>query len=85
MKPYKSPSHKLISFFEQSRNQWKDKYMNLKRVVKQLKNRIYFLERSKEHWKHKAKTLESELRQKEGQFAQKESAFFQAEEALKKN
>ena len=84
MKQYKSPSHKLISFFKKSRDQWKAKYLSSQEVTKYLKNRISFLTRSKEHWKEKAKTLEQELRMKEKAFAKEQSRFLQEQEALKK-
>ena len=65
MKKYKSPPHKLIAFFEKSRNQWKAKYLALQDSVKYFKNRIAFLTRSKEHWKNKSNTLEQELKKSE--------------------
>jgi len=60
---YKSPQRKLVKFFEKSRNQWKYKCQEAKKIVKQLKNRIRFLETSKGHWKNRVKELESELAQ----------------------
>jgi len=60
---YKSPPRKLVKFFEKSRDQWKYKYRETKKIIKQLKNRIRFLEVSKEHWKNRVKELESELTQ----------------------
>lgn len=58
---YKSPRHKLIRFFEKSRNQWKAKCLNAKAVVKRLQNRIRFLEKSKDRLKHRVSELEAEL------------------------
>jgi hypothetical protein len=55
---YKSPRSKLLSFFQKSRNQWKEKCLAAKRLVKQLKNRVRFLEQSKEHWKGRVRELE---------------------------
>ena len=60
---YKSPEKKLIRFFETSRNKWKTKARESKRVMKRLKNRIRFLETSRARWKDKAKRLEGELAQ----------------------
>ena len=60
---YKSPEKKLIRFFETSRNKWKAKARESKRVLKRLKNRIRFLETSRARWKDKAKRLEGELAQ----------------------
>jgi Tfp pilus assembly protein FimV len=58
---YKSPRHKLIRFFEKSRNQWKAKCLNAKALVKRLQNRIRFLEKSKEQLKHRMSELEADL------------------------
>ena len=58
---YKSPRHKLVRFFEKSRNQWKAKCLNAKAIVKRLQNRIRFLEKSKDRLKHRVSELEAEL------------------------
>jgi hypothetical protein len=58
---YKSPRHKLVRFFEKSRNQWKAKCLNAKAVAKRLQNRIRFLEKSKDRLKHRVSQLESEM------------------------
>ena len=47
MQKYKSPIKKLVSFFEQSRDAWKEKTIILRNEVKKCKNRIKFLEESK--------------------------------------
>ena len=60
---YKSPEKKLVRFFETSRNKWKAKARESKRVLKRLKNRIRFLEASRARWKDKAKRLEVEVAQ----------------------
>ena len=60
---YKSPERKLVRFFETSRNKWKAKARESKRVLKRFKNRIRFLETSRARWKDKAKRLEVELAQ----------------------
>jgi len=58
---YKSPRHKLIKFFEKSRDQWKEKCLKSKSKGKQLSNRVRFLENSKENLKIKIELLEEEL------------------------
>ena len=58
---YKSPKHKLVRFFEKSRNQWKAKCLNAKAIIKRLQNRIRFLEKSKEQLKHRVSELEADL------------------------
>ena len=60
---YKSPLRKLVTFFENSRNQWKEKYQLAKKTIKRLSNRVRYLEQSKEQWKQKAIALEQELKQ----------------------
>ena len=44
---YRSPTHKLLKWFKESRDNWKTKYQELKKNFKQLENRIRFLESSK--------------------------------------
>ena len=61
IKKYKSPPHKLVNFFEKSRNQWKAKCCETKAAVKGLKNKIRFLKKSKERWKSRVKELEAEV------------------------
>jgi chromosome segregation ATPase len=58
---YKSPKHKLVRFFEKSRNQWKTKCLNGKAVIKRLQHRIRFLEKSKDRLKHRVSELEADL------------------------
>jgi chromosome segregation ATPase len=58
---YKSPKHKLVKFFEKSRNQWKAKCLEAKTVIKRLQNRIRFLEKSKDQLKHRVNELEADL------------------------
>ena len=60
-KTYKSPTSKLVRFFEKSRDQWKAKCLEAKATAKGLKHRIGYLEQSKMEWKTKAKELEKEL------------------------
>lgn len=58
---YKSPRRKLVTFFEKSRNQWKEKCSEAKAKVKQLNNRVRFLEKSKEQLKNEITSLKLEL------------------------
>ena len=66
---YKSPKHKLIRFFEKSRNEWKIKAQNAKIALKKLTNRISFLEKSRSNWKVKAKKFEYDLKKMQHQNA----------------
>lgn len=65
-KVYKSPTRKLVKFFERSRNKWKEKHQDLKYKVKLMKNRIRYLENTKSHLKKRVKELEKELNQYKG-------------------
>ena len=60
-KTYRSPKRKLVRFFEKSRDQWKAKYLEIKKVIKRQQNRIRFLERSKEQYQEKVRALEAQL------------------------
>lgn len=62
-KEYKSPSRKLITFFEKSRNNWKAKYQDLKYKTKLMKNKIAYLEKRKAHLNQKIKELRHEFDQ----------------------
>lgn len=84
-KEYKSPPRKLIKFFEKSRNQWKAKCLDAKKLIKQLKNRIHFLERSKEEWKRKTKELEAELAQMKAKERKRETSVYREESHRRKN
>lgn len=60
-KEYSSPVRKLLAFFERSRDGWKEKYQQVKRLARKLQGRVRTLERSREHWKERAKQLRAEL------------------------
>ena len=54
---YKSPIHKLVRFFEQSRDNWKEKHKLSKKKVKYLENKVRSLKKAKETWKQEALEL----------------------------
>ena len=56
-KEYSSPVRKLLAFFERSRDGWKAKYQQVKRLARKLQGRVRTLERSRDHWKERAKQL----------------------------
>jgi chromosome segregation ATPase len=60
-KEYKSRASALKWFFEQSRDRWKNKYMELKTTVKGYKNRIADLTKSRDHWRLKAEQIGEQL------------------------
>ena len=55
-KTYKSPAGKLLSFFTDSRDDWKKKALERAYSIKLLNNRIKALEESREKWKEKAQS-----------------------------
>jgi hypothetical protein len=61
LEPYKSPRHKLLRFFEKSRDQWKVKCLEAKATVKRLQNRRRFLEKSKDRLQHRVRALEADV------------------------
>jgi hypothetical protein len=64
-KQYKSPLKKLVKFFEKSRDNWKNKYLEKKKELKRATNRIYDLEIRKDEWKERALEAETKLKEKD--------------------
>lgn len=64
-KEYKSSVRKLARFFERSRDQWKAKCREAKRMIKLFKSRIRFLEESRDRWRQRAKETEQKLAEAE--------------------
>lgn len=60
-KPYKSPTKKLLKFFEKSRNGWKTKCQEAEYKVKLLQNKVRYLEKRNARLKNRVKELEREL------------------------
>lgn len=77
---YKRPRRKLLRFFEKSRDKWKLKYLEVKKVLKRLTNRIRFLERSKAEYKQRVEELQAQLAALKASRLEKE----EANEGLKK-
>jgi hypothetical protein len=70
-KKYKSPLKKLVNFFEESRDKWKEKYVEKSKELKRVTNRIYDLETRKEHWKKRALEAERKLKKSDIQVKKK--------------
>jgi len=70
-KKYKSSLTKLVSFFEESRDKWKEKYVEKSKELKRVTNRIYDLETRKEHWKKRALEAERKLKESDIQVKKK--------------
>ena len=62
-KKYKSPSRKLVKFFEKSRDNWKAKYQELKYKMKLMQNKIRYIEKRKTQLNQRIKELQQELDQ----------------------
>lgn len=58
---YKSPTRKLVRFFEKSRDKWKEKCLEAKYKVKLLRNQVRYMEKRKTELKQRIKELENEL------------------------
>ena len=59
-KQYRSPTKKLMRFFERSRDKWKKKCLDAKQRVKSLHTKVADLQASRERWKNEAKQLRGE-------------------------
>jgi polyhydroxyalkanoate synthesis regulator phasin len=60
---WKSPVRKLLRFFHNSREGWKQKHHDVKAQNKLLNNQVRAVEKSREKWKHKAKQAQHEVRE----------------------
>ena len=50
-KPFKSPKHKLISFFQRSRDKWKERARRYFSQIRAFEVRVRDLEASRDHWR----------------------------------
>lgn len=62
-KQYRSPVKKLMRYFEQSRNKWKERCLEAKQRIKLLHTKVADLQASRERWKEEAKQLRVEVAQ----------------------
>ena len=60
-KSYRSPAYKLIPFFSNSRDQWKQKCKQHKLRIKRLENRVEGLQASRQKWKAKAQAQRARI------------------------
>lgn len=63
VKRHKSPIHKLLPFFERSRDGWKQKCKAAKAKVKRLQNQTTKLRHSRQRWKELAQRHAQEVEQ----------------------
>jgi len=74
-KTYKSPLKKLVKFFEKSRDNWKNKYVEKKIELKRALNQINDLKKRKEMWKDRAIEAENKLKEMEKDSAETKKKF----------
>lgn len=67
MEAYKSPLRKLVHVFKRSRDRWKAKCQERKRLCRKLANQVRAVEASREKWKQAAKEAQKQARQLEQQ------------------
>lgn len=60
-KQYRSPTRKLLKFFERSRDRWKQKCLDAKLRVKRLHTKVADLRASRQKWREEAKRLQAEV------------------------
>ena len=58
---YKSPTHKIIAFLRQGRNQLREKYRLLRENYRVAENQIRAVTKSREVWRSRAELAEAEL------------------------
>jgi predicted nucleic acid-binding Zn-ribbon protein len=68
-KTFTSPLRKLVQFFQRSRDNWKAKYQEAKRVCKQLSNQVRAVEKSREHWRELAQRSQRQVQGLEQELA----------------
>lgn len=71
---YRSPQHKLVRFFEQSRNNWKRKCQAAKQKCKLLANQVRAVEKSRARWRAVAEAFNQRLQALEKQLADQKAA-----------
>jgi hypothetical protein len=52
-KPFKSPKHKLISFFQRSRDKWKERARRYFSQIRAFEVRVRDLQASRDHWRER--------------------------------
>ena len=62
---YLSPLKKLVVFFRNSRDQWKAKHHEVKKIVKILQNQTRAVERSRQIWRTRAESAERQAKELE--------------------
>jgi chromosome segregation ATPase len=76
---YRSPSRVLADWFRKSRNNWKQKYVDLKAEIKRFRNRANDLQKSRNHWKELAATHQQQLAALQAQVEQLKAQVLEVE------
>jgi peptidoglycan hydrolase CwlO-like protein len=64
---FRSPVRVLAAFFQKSRDQWKQKYMDAKADLKRFKVRVADVSNSRDAWREKAEARQTELQAMQAQ------------------
>ncbi len=64
-KQFRSPQHKLVRFFERSRDQWKEKCKEAKQRCKRLSTQVRAVEKSRQRWRAEAEAAITRLQEVE--------------------
>ena len=64
---WKSSWRKLARFFKRSRDQWKAKYMDMKKEHKLMGNQVRAVEKSRQNWRQVARQAQQQLRRLQGE------------------
>jgi predicted nucleic acid-binding Zn-ribbon protein len=73
-KTFTSPLRKLVQFFQRSRDNWKAKYQQAKRLCKKLSNQVRAVEKSREHWRERAQRSQRQVHSLEQELAANKNA-----------
>ncbi len=60
---WKSPLRKLVWFFKDSRDRWKEKYFTKKEQYKRMGNQARAVEKSRAKWRNAAEEAQEQVRQ----------------------
>jgi hypothetical protein len=73
-KPFTTPLRKLVQFFQRSRDNWKAKYQQAKRLCKKRSNQVRAVEKSREHWRERAQRSQRRVQRLEQELAANKNA-----------
>jgi peptidoglycan hydrolase CwlO-like protein len=67
---FRSPLRKLVRFFQDSRDNWKQKCQEAKRQCKRLSNQVRAVENSRAQWRSRAEQFQQQVAELEQQLAE---------------